>query len=81
MSQLNQVLLHESNRIGVDFEKWQGVGGCEALKRALDSPSAVLDLIRESGIKGLGGSGFPTHVKWNFIINQSECRGRQVSDL
>ena len=71
MSQLNQVLLHESNRIGADFEKWQGVGGCEALKRALDSPSAVLDLIRESGIKGLGGSGFPTHVKWNFIINQN----------
>jgi NADH-quinone oxidoreductase subunit F len=71
MSQLNQVLLHESNRIGVDFDQWQERGGCEALKRALDSPSAVLDLIRESGIRGLGGSGFPTHVKWDFVINQN----------
>ncbi len=70
MSQLNQVLLHPNNRIGADFEQWQAVGGCEALKRALDNPPAVLDLIRESGIRGLGGSGFPTHVKWGFLIDQ-----------
>ena len=70
MSQLNQVLLHENNRIGADFEQWQEVGGCEALKRALDTPRAILDLIKESGIRGLGGSGFPTHVKWDFVINQ-----------
>lgn len=39
----------------------------EALKKALDMGRvAVLEEIRSSGIKGRGGAGFPTGVKWNL---------------
>ncbi len=70
MNRLNQVLLHEKHRIGADFKQWQSVGGGATLIKAIGNPPAVLEQIKESGIRGLGGSGFPTHVKWSFIIDQ-----------
>ncbi|MBE9502625.1 MAG: NADH-quinone oxidoreductase subunit F, partial [Proteobacteria bacterium] len=70
MSLVNQVLLHENNRIGADFEQWLEVGGGEGLQKALAHPASILELIKDAGLKGLGGSGFPTHVKWGFIVNQ-----------
>jgi len=70
MTQLNQVLLHENNRFGADFQQWLEVGGAEGLRKALADPAAVLETVREAGLRGLGGSGFPTHLKWGFIVNQ-----------
>lgn len=46
------------------------------------TPDEIKDIIREAGITGLGGAGFPTHVKLSFppeknvdtlIINAAEC--------
>lgn len=70
MTKLNQVLLHEKNRIGADFEQWVEVGGTEALKLAVADPAAVIDAIKDAGLRGLGGSGFPTHVKWKFLVDK-----------
>lgn len=70
MTKLNQVLLHESNRIGADFQGWIEVGGAEGLKKALADPSAVLETIKDAGLRGLGGSGFPAHVKWKFLVDK-----------
>ena len=70
MTKLNQVLLHEKNRIGADFEQWVEIGGTEALKLAIADPAAVIEKIKDAGLRGLGGSGFPTHVKWGFLVNQ-----------
>ena len=70
MTQLNQVLLHENNRIGADFQGWLEVGGGEGLKKALANPAAVIETIKYAGLRGLGGSGFPTHVKWKFLVDK-----------
>lgn len=78
MSLLNQVLLHEANRMGADIEKWVDVGGGEALKKVLHSPVAVLDVIKDAGLRGLGGSGFPTHVKWGFMVNHKSKGDRYL---
>ena len=72
MIQLNQVLLQVNNRFGADFQQWLEVGGGEGLRKALIDPAAVVETIKEAGLRGLGGSGFPTHVKWGFIINQKK---------
>ncbi|MBE6836880.1 MAG: electron transport complex subunit RsxC [Ruminococcus sp.] len=62
---------------------------CETLKApVINSREDLIDAIRESGVVGLGGAGFPTHVKWNvdperieeLIINGAECEPYITSD-
>ena len=44
-------------------------GGYEALRKALTSmqPEQVTDVVKASGLRGRGGAGFPTGLKWSFI--------------
>jgi NADH-quinone oxidoreductase subunit F len=43
-------------------------GGYEGLKKALSmKPSEVIDVVKASGLRGRGGAGFPTGLKWSFI--------------
>jgi NADH-quinone oxidoreductase subunit F len=43
-------------------------GGYEGLKKALKmKPSEVIDEVKKSGLRGRGGAGFPTGIKWSFI--------------
>ena len=43
-------------------------GGYEGLKKALTmQPAEVIDIVRASNLRGRGGAGFPTGLKWSFI--------------
>ena len=43
-------------------------GGYGALKKALGmGPGDVVDTVKASGLRGRGGAGFPTGVKWSFM--------------
>jgi NADH-quinone oxidoreductase subunit F len=43
-------------------------GGYDALKKAFGmTPEAVVTEVKESGLRGRGGAGFPTGMKWGFI--------------
>jgi NADH-quinone oxidoreductase subunit F len=51
-------------------------GGYEALPKALRmQPGAVIDLVKESGLRGRGGAGFPTGMKWGFIPQDVDSPG------
>ncbi|MBB4856355.1 NADH-quinone oxidoreductase subunit F [Mycobacteroides chelonae] len=42
--------------------------GYEGLRRALDmEPDAAIAMIKDAGLRGRGGAGFPTGTKWSFI--------------
>ena len=70
MSQLNQVLFHENSRVGADLAAWEASIGGQGLEKALQDPAAIIPMIEEAGLRGLGGSGFPTYKKWQFVAAQ-----------
>ena len=51
-----------------EFDVYAANGGFDALKKSLSmTPKEVIDLVKASNLRGRGGAGFPTGVKWSFI--------------
>ena len=62
--------VREPNSFTLDFYlQHQGYDG---LRKALAlKPEAVIDLVKASGLRGRGGAGFPTGMKWQFVDKKS----------
>jgi NADH-quinone oxidoreductase subunit F len=46
--------------------------GYEGLKKALAlKPDQVIEVVKASGLRGRGGAGFPTGMKWQFVLRDS----------
>jgi NADH-quinone oxidoreductase subunit F len=53
---------------GASIDGYERTGGYVGLKKALAmSPSDVIEEVKSSGLRGRGGAGFPTGIKWSFI--------------
>ena len=55
-----------------NIDEYIGTDGYQALGKVLTEmqPQEVIDVIKASGIRGRGGAGFPTGMKWQFAANQ-----------
>ena len=59
---------HFGDPDAISLDGWKKRGGYKALEQALNmEPSAIVDIVRASGLRGRGGAGFPTGVKWSFM--------------
>ncbi len=70
---MSYILLRHRDIPNIDqLETYRQNGGFEAFKNAVTrmKPPQVTDLVKSSGLRGRGGAGFPTGMKWSFIDNK-----------
>ncbi len=64
-----QLLLEHINVPGIEtLNVYRANGGYKALEKALKmQPAEIVEEVKKSGLRGRGGAGFPTGMKWSFL--------------
>jgi NADH-quinone oxidoreductase subunit F len=64
-----KLLLEKADVPGIrSYDVYRREGGYAALEKALKMPPAgVVEEVKKSGLRGRGGAGFPTGMKWSFL--------------
>lgn len=64
------ILLRNAQRLHSEYiQTYLDHGGYQAAQKALTrfTPSEVIEMVRDSRLRGRGGAGFPTGLKWSFM--------------
>ncbi len=69
-----RVLLKNTDRPGpAGLGEYREQGGYRSLHKAFSiGPGGVLDEVKKSGLRGRGGAGFPTGMKWAFAVSDPQ---------
>jgi len=69
IGQQHRIVLRNCGLINPELiDEYIALGGYEATKKALTElkPDEIIEVMKESGLRGRGGAGFPTGLKWSF---------------
>jgi len=63
------------DQMPTDMTAYKANGGYVGLRKALShmSPKDCLKVISDSNLRGRGGAGFPTGMKWSFVPTEDKC--------
>ncbi|HMS29375.1 MAG TPA: NADH-quinone oxidoreductase subunit NuoF [Saprospiraceae bacterium] len=70
-----KILLEHINEPGIQsFDVYRKIGGYRSVEKALRemTPDAVVEEVKKSGLRGRGGAGFPTGMKWSFLDKSTD---------
>ncbi|MHC4386328.1 MAG: NAD(P)H-dependent oxidoreductase subunit E [Planctomycetota bacterium] len=74
LNQQKQIATEHAAQIApLDIEEYEAGGGFEAMRKCLteQTPESILSEIENSGLRGRGGGGYPTHLKWHAVQKAS----------
>ncbi len=71
---MEKVLLRNiDNPNSYQIDEYIRVGGYGSLRKAFGmNPADIVDEVKRSGLRGRGGAGFPTGMKWSFAVADAE---------
>ena len=69
MGMTRKLLLDKANVQGIrSYEVYRREGGYRSVEKALKmTPADIVEEVKKSGLRGRGGAGFPTGMKWSFL--------------
>lgn len=77
-----RVLLPEDLKPINSLEEYKSKGGLQGLEKARRMPSVdVIAEIRKSGLRGRGGAGFPTAIKWDTVSKAPDAKKYAVCNF
>ncbi|HET7570085.1 MAG TPA: NADH-quinone oxidoreductase subunit NuoF [Gammaproteobacteria bacterium] len=65
-----------ADRAPLDIDAYEKAGGYQALRKALRdlTPGEIIETVKQSNLRGRGGGGFPTGIKWAAIPQGDKAR-------
>jgi NADH-quinone oxidoreductase subunit F len=68
-----KVISRRWGKSAANIDRYIEMGGYASLRKAVENgPEWVINEMKASGLRGRGGAGFPTGMKWSFVPKQSE---------
>lgn len=69
MPEMRVLMAHVDDDSQVNIDTYERNGGYQAIRKVIShiDPSALREMVKKSGLRGRGGAGFQTGLKWDFI--------------
>jgi len=69
MAEMRVLMAHMDSPGQCNIETYEQNGGYQALRKAIPNiaPAEITAMVKQSWLRGRGGAGFPTGVKWGFV--------------